>query len=429
MALVTSMLILVSLTVIGSMAMTNTIIDTQIAGNSFSNNQRFYASEGAADLALANLPGLLSGTLAEPNGTPINKLDQLLYYDSDDDGIGVGDITPLLKTYLNEEDINTFCNPIYDSASQTGLYTYSVRVEDDNSASDEDNNPLADKNGTVILIVTQTDSIKGTIEDKVSYTVKRVPIRYDGAVNLIDDDIMISMFTGAGITGIDPAGRTIDGVVTTDNVDNFSSIRDMVEPGGVIQNPDHLVHPGIDALHELRDSLANQADADGILEGDEIRITDDNIFITNDDGSSDIIDADNFLEAEIKYVKGKLTLDRNLHLDGVLVLEEHRSSGTFHAGLDIGRDGGFDGLLILLTKSTDFEMQDVEINLGRGAEINGVLLASTQSDPENPHSAIGNKIILDLGRNAHINYREDEVNTPELKQKEFNVLNKDYSPH
>ena len=123
-----------------------------------------------------------------------------------------------------------------------------------------------------------------------------------------------------------------------------------------------------------------------------------------------------------------MELRTDTDLDGVLILEEYRVNGIFFSGLTIGTSGEIEGLILLLTKSPDFDKEDVNIKLGTSAEINGVLLASTQSDPENPHSN-SNRIILDLGTSAHINYREDKVNTPELKEKLFDVLNKDYSPN
>ena len=123
MALVTALLILVALTLLAVTAMTNTTINTMIAGNDYQSQQKFYATEGAEELALSALPDLISGlavchhdsygnpippiTCNDQKGSPITTLDQLLKYDGDGDNQPDGKIRALLNSYLNPQPPRT----------------------------------------------------------------------------------------------------------------------------------------------------------------------------------------------------------------------------------------------------------------------------------------------------------------------------------
>lgn len=427
MALVTALLILVGLTLLAVTAMTNTTINTMIAGNDYRSGQEFYASEGAAELALASLSGLISDTNPAIMQMGIHHIENLLGFDSDGDGMPDGDISSILGLYLNTQDYyGTYCNP--DGLEDS--YIHSVRIEDDQDEAEinQPDDPLNDINGIFYLISYKYEKDKPADRiDQVSYLVEQVLMNYDGAVNLINDDIVLSMDSGALIDGQDEDGNvTKEGMVTTDTLNtelsNYGTSEpdslNVVRPNGVIQKPDYLVNPSIQELHEVRDLLAQQVDP---VQGGQITINTDHIA-----GAENNPDAEQFYNSTIKYIKGDLVV--NADLSGILIVEEYLNpnDGGYSCGLTINKDRKFSGLIILLPRNTGFN-QDVHVRLEEGAEINGVLIASNQADPENPHRTPVPKIHLNLQANAGIQHKSSSLTDTGLERR-FTVLKKTYLP-
>ncbi|MEK6775537.1 MAG: PilX N-terminal domain-containing pilus assembly protein [bacterium] len=423
MALVTALLILVGLTLLAVTAMTNTTINTMIAGNDYRSGQEFYASEGAAELALASLTGLISDTNPAIMQMGIHNIENLLGFDSDGDGTPDGDISSILGLYLNTQDFyGTYCNP--DGLEDS--YIHSVRIEDDQDEAEINlpDDPLNDINGTFYLISCKYE--KGNPAkriDQVSYMIEQVLINYDGAVNLINDDIVLSMDSSALIDGKDEGDNvTKDGMVTTDTLNTELSDYgpaglDLVRPNGVIQKPDVLANPSIQELHEVRDLLSRQVDP---VQGGQITINADHIA-----GAENNPDAEQFYSSTIKYIKGELIV--NADLNGILIVEEYLNpNGDYSCGLTINKDRKFSGLIILLPRNTGFN-QDVNVRLEEGAEINGVLIASNQADPGNPHRTPVPKIYLNLQANAGIQHKSSSIMDTGLERR-FTVLKRTYLP-
>jgi len=449
MALVTALLILVALTLLAVTAMTNTTINTMIAGNDYKSSRQFYAAECANELALAAMPDLISGGI--PNIIDINSL---LHYDSDQDGDpdsdGDGkpdcDITGFLnKKYTDgSKDFDffkTYCrpDPANDKFSDDYVYgvRYGVRIEDDNDEeklpkppkpqTPQKNDPYNDINDQVNLISYKYKSDNPSKRfDQVSFLIEQVLINYDGAVNLIDKDggVSITMQANSLVDG----GINKVGIITTDNLwKDFSHLDDNdlnngeVDPNGVVQRFNQFVNPSIKDLHDVMSLLTNYRNRTPLKEGDPISL-----------GTSDV--AAN--PSSTIYVRGDVTITNNMS-NKVLIIGDYYDSVTtrYQIGLHLETGVTFNGLILLLPDH-DVGSSAIPITLSNGAQINGAIIASSyyydpydpNYDPNNPLPKSGPGIDLTLNNNAEIIYDYSKIVSTGF-ERQFAVLKREYLSH
>jgi len=439
MALVTALLILVALTLLAVTAMTNTTINTMIAGNDYKSQQKFYAAEGAEELALAALPDLISGKNDDVMRMGIKDLDSILSYDSDGDNIADGNINKILNAYLNLKKEDFFSK--YCTASSNDPLTYAVRIQDyknddtdpDNNDPSDDNDTLTDSNNKVDLIVSQTDpsqidpmTKRPKTTDLISYTLWRLLIKHDGAVNLIDKDggVSITMQANSLVDG----GINKVGIITTDNLwKDFSHLDDNdlnngeVDPNGVVQRFNQFVNPSIKDLHDVMSLLTNYRNRTPLKEGDPISL-----------GTSDV--AAN--PSSTIYVRGDVTITNNMS-NKVLIIGDYYDSVTtrYQIGLHLETGVTFNGLILLLPDH-DVGSSAIPITLSNGAQINGAIIASSyyydpydpNYDPNNPLPKSGPGIDLTLNNNAEIIYDYSKIVSTGF-ERQFAVLKREYLSH
>jgi len=459
MALVTALLILVALTLLAVTAMTNTTINTMIAGNDYKSQQKFYATEGAEELALAAIPDLIAGldktckdqkgnpiyccndqnlnpiTCDDQNHNPITTLNQLLGYDKNgitplryDKNVNgkSGNITPLIYSYLKNQDINQFCN----LGGTSGQYMYSVHVEDDEP---ENTNPccpkLIDTNNEIYLISAQTDSIKGKTTDLISYTLRRLEIKHDGAVNLIDNNGG-RVFIGVGDNAKVDGGNNKDGIVTTDMQANIV-LRPTakVDPNGVVQRSSQLVNPSIKDFHDVMSLLT--ADTTLRKAGTTVKLG------TSNNNNNNDVNVIHDIPENI-YLQGNVVITQDLQ-NKVLIIGDYYDTATkqYHIGLTLNQNVTFEGLILILPAHDVSSAIPIPIgiNLQQGAKINGAMVASSLFDStqlydpiKSPQTLFGPGLHLELGTNAEINYNYYKIVSTGF-ERQFAVLKRDYLSH
>ncbi|MHC4434856.1 MAG: PilX N-terminal domain-containing pilus assembly protein [Planctomycetota bacterium] len=376
-ALVTSLLILLSLTLIGVTATTNTAIDTRISGNDFRSHQRFYASEGAVDFAMASLPALIDGNVTDPSGTPIISMNDLLNYAENNNS----DITPLLNQLYNVADVNiSFFNP--DPAS----FSLVVHLRDNDAGNPNENNNLrVDQDGIVILtakLSVWNGQTRSPATNETELEVTRIVLDHGGVVNLINPDLSVNVTMDDDINKID--GDPIAGISTTDELisitmgasDNINS---------VVAN--HSVKPSLADMSLVRDMLVNGLTPH--LEGGDSTtpIVIDNVVMNN-------LGIDPNDPHTILYLRGYFELIDNYN--GTIVIEDYKSpSGDFSIGLMVTSHAEVKGLIMLLPVDrgsvSDCSNADVEIKVLEQAKIDGVVFASSQPNGGDINLSMTNK--------------------------------------
>jgi len=467
MALVTALLILVALTLLAVTAMTNTTINTMIAVNDYKSQQKFYATEGAEELALAALPDLISGsavchdsdgnpippipiTCKDQYGAPITTLDQLLGYDGDGDNQPDGKIGALLDSYLDLKKIKKPPPPVFFSvycrpASSNDPLKYSIRIQDDknddtdpdNNDPSDDNDPLTDSNNKVDLIVSQTDPSQidpvtkmPKTTDLISYTLRRLEIKHDGAVNLIDNNGG-RVFIGVGDNAKVDGGNNKDGIVTTDMQANIV-LRPTakVDPNGVVQRSSQLVNPSIKDFHDVMSLLT--ADTTLRKAGTTVKLGTSN----NNNNNNDV----NVIHdiPENIYLQGNVVITQDLQ-NKVLIIGDYYDTATkqYHIGLTLNQNVTFEGLILILPAHDVSSAIPIPIgiNLQQGAKINGAMVASSLFDStqlydpiKSPQTLFGPGLHLELGTNAEINYNYYKIVSTGF-ERQFAVLKRDYLSH
>ncbi len=395
-ALVTAMLALVSLTVLGVTAITNSTIETMIAGNDYKADARLLASDGCVDIAVASLPDLLRGTngggtmLSIPVGSMMfpmlfRNVNDLLNFD-----VNYDDITPVLNAYLlrnNDiqagETINTLCSP---NAGDV----YTVHLEDNEGEPSEDGNATNDADGKVYLLARLTRQVGGTsrTEDMVKLTLRDTTTLFDGTVNLINPDPSQSdpglaiqnsntrIEFGLGDPadpstwqGVIDGGTAKEGLVISDNLANTNDdwLRtietNQVLPNGIIEGryqPDFIELS--DFVRRLLNGMTPSAEADETI-------------VSSSQNPTLLGDVNN---PKVTYIKGKLVMQDGAVGGGILILDVLYGAGDFGndyaGGLVMEGTARYDGLVVLLPQDSNYD-QRLEVTLQGDATLNGALIA------------------------------------------------------
>lgn len=417
MALVTALLILVALTALALTAMTNATIDTKIAGNKRQSQQKFYAIEGAEELALAMLPDLISGQAKcydsqgnptncnDQYGNPITTIDQLLTYDGDGDTLPDGMITTVVNASLNTNN----CFSAYCQAPAP--LSYAVLIQDD---ADGDNDPYLDSNNQVLLTISLKDPVTGKLQtdpktgqsiDLIRYALQRLKIKHDGAVNLMDkpNGVHITMDNGSKVDG-GTTGK--EGIVTTDMHPVVSMSKNAaVSPNGVVTGFDPYMNPNIKDLNKFATLLRSKIPL--YKAAPAITLT-----------------AQDVAQRNVLYVQGDVTIAGDLGKNVVLFIEDYQdTSGTpgDYIGLTIKQNVHFDGLILLYPRND--AGSPIQVFLEGNSTLEGAMIASSVYDPSDQQSSPG--IDLRLGEKAKIKYDYSKIASTGF-DRQFAVLHKAY---
>ncbi len=394
-ALVTAMLALVSLTVLGVTAITNSTIETMIAGNDYKADSRLLASDGCVDIALASLPDLLYGTngvdgttLSIPVGSILfpmnfNHVNDLLNFNQ-----SYGDITPVLNAYLrrnndiqSSETINTLCSP---NASDV----YTLHMEDNEGQPGEDGDASRDADGRVYLFARLTTQVGATTrtEDMVKLTLRDTTSLFDGTVNLINPDPNevdpvaaiqnsnteiifgdpLDPYTWQGIIdgGTEKEGLVISDNLASTNDDLFHTVENnQVLPNGIIEGryqPDF--NELSDFLHRLIDGMTPSASAHETI-------------VSASQNPALLGDSNN---PKVTYIKGKLVMQDGAAGAGILILDVLYGGGIlqnqYSGGLVMEGTARYDGLIVLMPQDANYDQQ-LQVTLQGDAALNGALVA------------------------------------------------------
>ncbi len=393
-ALVTAMLALVSLTVLGVNAMTNTTIETMIAGNDYKSDARLLASDGCVNIALASLADLLYGTngggtmLSIPVGNMtfpmlFRNVDDLLNFD-----VNFDDITPVLNAYLlrnndiqTGETINTLC-----TLNATDVYT--IHLEDNEGESSEDGNAARDADGFVYLLARLNTQVGNTTrtEDMVKLTLRDTTSLFDGTVNLINPDpsqsdpVLAIQNSNTKIDFGDPddpstwqgvvdGGTDKEGMVISDNLadtndDLFHTVEtNRVLPDGIIEN---RYQPDFEELSDFVRRLIN-----GMTPSAEA----DETIVSSSQNTTLLGSINN---PKVSYIKGKLVMQDGAVGGGILILDVLYGGGVlqnqYAGGLVMEGTARYDGLIVLLPQDSNYDQQ-LEVTLQGDATLNGALIA------------------------------------------------------
>jgi len=302
---------------------------------------------------------------------------------------------------------------------------YSVHVEDDEP---ENTNPccpkLIDTNNEIYLISAQTDSIKGKTTDLISYTLRRLEIKHDGAVNLIDNNGG-RVFIGVGDNAKVDGGNNKDGIVTTDMQANIV-LRPTakVDPNGVVQRSSQLVNPSIKDFHDVMSLLT--ADTTLRKAGTTVKLG------TSNNNNNNDVNVIHDIPENI-YLQGNVVITQDLQ-NKVLIIGDYYDTATkqYHIGLTLNQNVTFEGLILILPDHDVSSSMPIGINLGQGAKINGAIVASSLYDPNGVYDPTqtlpGPGLHLELAKNAEINYNYSKIVSTGF-ERQFAVLKRDYLSH
>jgi hypothetical protein len=379
-ALVTSLLILLSLTPIRVTATTNTAIDSRISGNDFRSHQRFYASEGAVDFARASLPALIDGNVTDPVGTPIISMNALLNYAENNNN----DITPLLNQLYGVADINDISNNFFNP--DPANMSFEVHLRDNDAGNPNENNNLrVDQDGIVILtakLSVWNGQSRSPATDETELQVTRIVLDHGGVVNLIDPDLFVTVTMDDTKNEID--GDPIAGISTTDELISIT-----MGASDSINSVDasHAVKPSLADMSLVRDMLV-----DGLTP--HLKGGDSTAPIVIDDIVMNNLGIDPNDPTTVFYLRGYFELVDDYK--GTIVIEDNKSeAGDFSIGLKITGSTNVEGLIMLLPVDrgsvSDCSNADVEIKVLDHSNIDGVVFASSQPNGGGINLSMTNK--------------------------------------
>jgi hypothetical protein len=418
MALVTSLLILLALSLIGVTAMTNTTVESMISGNDYRYQQRFYAADGVVELALASIPVILSDGLTDQNGSPVDDFDSLFTYDAENDGAEVGNITPLIYLALDPIDVDRIFKQ-YDRME------FSIFVSDDDLLSDDENdNLLSDANNKILLTsrleIWNGEDLESPIEE-TEILVNHLKIDNSGAAMLLENNGNANVDLGENARII---GGTVKGISTTDTLIDITYNGETFTGESAETNiPDEFLDsidtdqhlkPTLETLQRLRDHLIENV---ALYEEYSGGTAETPIII--DDTALAAMDVDLLDPTSILYLQGYFELQTDYA--GMIIIEEYVDpiEKTASCGLIIDHERTLEGLAIILLNEENAERTDingeiaVDITLEGAATIDGMLITSSQ-----PH---GTGVDLNLMEGAAITYSSTNFNATKIDQKGYVV--------
>jgi len=388
MALVTAMLILLALTVLSVTAMTNTSINTRIAGNDFHTQRGEQAAESCAQVATATLQAIIEDDIKLSDGTTenVSDIDGLLAYNYDPDN-EEANVTPLVDAVLDEamsSTLNEICNKNPEE-------TYSVIIRDNdkdyhnkiNTA--EDNDPLVDKDEGFYLktqMTKQKHDGSYITKDMVELKLKAVLSSIKGAVNLINADengdltyakteVVFGNDKGNGWAGKITGDHDDDvsAIVTTDN--NPESVPeeyvDQVVPDGVKVVEQNKYDEG--TIDDIQDYIDKIKPAEPDAEGNKVRISNSE--------NNDILGTPG--HPKVTYVKGRVEMKGTIQGAGILIIEEHYNTkkDRYEIGFKMEDATQFDGMVFLVPRSADFN-EKIRVKLEDASKLNGAIVAASK---------------------------------------------------
>jgi len=377
MALVTALLILVALTALALTAMTNTTINTKIAGNDYRAKQTFHRAEGCAEVAANSLESILAGTtlMIDEVSYTFNNIDDLLGFDRVD-----GNITPVLNAYLQEEeilvpgeDINVLCNP------ESGK-DYTIHIRDNK---DKDGDLHADRDGIFSIYSRYADGDQQ--REMVQITLGPVsPPPFGGAVNLInpdgDGDTTKSNVKIKVEKGSDP--ENWEGEITGSSLDAIAGIATTNSYTGIDADDDgdaeSRIVPSVKSVSINYHPTGNELDefVDRLLHGRDPDLVQKKILIDNDHNTELLGTAES---PKVTYVKGKIKTGNTVNGYGVLIIDDYYDKGDCEnkGGIDANDRFTYHGLVILRYRNPDHKGK-IEIKLSEDAKIYGAVIAYSE---------------------------------------------------
>jgi len=338
------------------------------------------------------------------------------------------------------------------SYSSNDPLKYSIRIQDDknddtdpdNNDPSDDNDPLTDSNNKVDLIVSQTDPSQidpvtkmPKTTDLISYTLRRLEIKHDGAVNLIDK-VGGRVFIGVGDHAKVDGGTNKYGIVTTDmqavislhpNAQVLPNGVVLPPPNGVVQRSSQLVNPSIKDFHDVMSLLT--ADTTLRKAGTTVKLG------TSNNNNNNDVNVIHDIPENI-YLQGNVVITQDLQ-NKVLIIGDYYDTATkqYHIGLTLNQNVTFEGLILILPAHDVSSAIPIPIgiNLQQGAKINGAMVASSLFDStqlydpiKSPQTLFGPGLHLELGTNAEINYNYYKIVSTGF-ERQFAVLKRDYLSH